>query len=92
MPVYADAWEVEDFLQSKNVFQNALTGRPAHADAYNTVIDYKLLAAAIDELKALVKREQWAEMAEYWASNAYLSPNQAQLASFVKRTVLVEVI
>lgn len=88
MPAYADAWEVEDFLQSKNVFQNALTGRPAHADAYNTVIDYNLLSAAIDELKVSVGREQWAEMAEYWASNAYLSPNQAQLASFVKLKIL----
>ena len=85
---YCYAWEIEDFLQEQNVFQNALDGRCAHIDAYNTIIDYKLLEAAVCDIRNHYTPEQWKAVAEYWNGNAYLSPNQAQLAAFIKRCVL----
>ena len=85
---YCYAWEVEDFLQGQKVFQNGLDGRCAHLDAYNTIIDYELLDAAISKIRNHYTPKQWKDMAEYWSGNAYLSPNQAQLAAFIRRRVL----
>jgi hypothetical protein len=85
-----EAWEIEDYLQEEGVFQNALDGRKAHADAYNTIIDYKLLEEAINKIMPKYTTEQWGKLAEYWKGNAYLSPNQAQLSSFIKRKLKEE--
>jgi hypothetical protein len=87
-PTYDMAWEIEDFMQNKNVFQNAIDGRPAHTDSYNTIIDYKNLADVINEIKNNYTLDQWGNIEQYWRGNSYLSPNQAQLANYIKRYIL----
>lgn len=82
---YGDIMEIEDRLQASGVFENGLDGRPAHQDAYMTIINYKKLDVAFATMKDDYTVEQWKQIAEQWKSHAYLSPNQAQLAFWVKR-------
>lgn len=77
------AWEIEDFLQSKNVFENGITGKPAHSDSYMTVIGYTNLIDALDNNE--FTEEQWLDSAEYWESQNYLSPIIGLLGRAVKR-------
>lgn len=82
---YGDIMEIEDRLQASGVFENGLDGRPAHMDCYMTIIDYKKLDCAFKDMKNDYTAEQWRQIAGHWGSHAYLSPNQAQLAFWVKR-------
>jgi len=82
---YGDIMEIEDHLQESGVFENGIDGRPAHMDAYITVIDYKKLDCAFRDIKNNYTVEQWRQIAGHWESHAYLSPNQAQLSFWVKR-------
>lgn len=84
---YGDIIEIEDRLQEAGVIENGLDGRPAHMDSYMTVIDYKKLDCAFNDMKNDYAAEQWRQIAGHWESHAYLSPNQAQLASYVKRQI-----
>lgn len=78
-------WEFLDYLDSKQCWSNALSGRGAHMSSYMTVPEWNNLIPAIRERKNHYSSEQWLSMLKIWDYNIYLSPNFAILAATVRR-------
>jgi len=76
-------WEIEDYLDTYNVFLNGIRNTPAEMYSYNTVIDFDALKKAFDE--STFTKEQWEEGIKDWHAHAYLSPIAELLAKTVER-------
>ena len=85
---YSDIMEIEDFLQGKCVFISGIDGRNQHMDSYMTIIDYDKLKKNLNEIKNNYTINQWKQISNHWNEHAYLSPNQAQLSSFVNHYII----
>lgn len=81
------SWEVEDYLDSKNVFLNGFKDGEVTASlgAYGTVISYTNLIKAFDE--ATFTKDEWLKSIDAWRGNAYLAPTFELLARFVEYLV-----
>jgi hypothetical protein len=77
-------WEVEDYLDSHNVFLNGFREGEVTASlgAYGTVISHTNLIKAFDA--ATFTKEQWLKCIEHWRYNAYLAPTFELLARFME--------
>lgn len=82
------AWELEDYLQSKEVYTNALNGSIAHSDSYMTVTNFDKLYLALEDIRDKYTIDQWRELHDYFDSQSYLSPNLCILASVIKRKII----
>jgi len=83
------AWRIEDFLQKQMCFVKHNDDKKiAHLDSYLTVFEFRKLDRCLKKAKRCFTQEQWKNVIEYWASNAYLSPNQALLSKIANRIVL----
>ena len=78
-------WDIEQFLQDENVFENGLNGRPAHMDSYMTVIDFGKLKAAV--AKAPFSKDELFAACKEWEASSYLSPIHKLLSIYVKKMV-----
>jgi hypothetical protein len=79
--------QIEDELQQRNVFVNGISGKPAHSDAYMTVIDIEAFDKAWEEIKDMATREQWLAFCEDWIYYGYLTPTLKLLGLWTKRKV-----
>jgi len=76
-------WDIEQFLQDENVFENGLNGRPCHMDSYMTVIDFGKLKTAIN--KAPFSKDELLAACEEWEASSYLSSIHKLLSIYVKK-------
>jgi len=92
MGTYTDTCEIEDELHGAGVFYNGLRGEDSHAhmDSYMTCINYQKLDEMWGKLKDKFNKETWIEIAKYWRTQAYLSPNCFQLYCYVFRKFGIE--
>lgn len=65
-------WEIEDYLQGKEVFLNGISGKPAHSDSYMTVLDYNNLDGVLQNNPFSL--ESWKEAIDYWLTNENMQP------------------
>ena len=78
-----NTFDIEDYLQNKNVFVSGINGRRTHMDSYMTVIDFTALQNAVKENP--YTREDWTEATRYWNQMGYLSPTIKLLSLTIKR-------
>lgn len=76
-------WEIEDYLQSKDVFENGLNGRPCHMDSYMTVINFTNLKVALNSIP--FSKDEIIDACSNWEASSYLSPIHKLLSIYVKR-------
>ena len=58
------SWEIEDYLQSQNVFTNGLTDKPCHMNSYMTVLSFDKLETIIKSNK--FTKENWLYLADQY--------------------------
>jgi len=81
-------WEaMEDFLQEHEVFKNGLNARPCHSDSYMTIVDFKALNKALDELdkKWKLTLDDWSATLRYWNENPNIQPPLRLVAATIER-------
>ena len=76
-------WEIEDYLQSKNVFLNGITNKPAHSDSYMTIVDYNNLDEVLQDNP--YNLSSWKEAIEYWLTNENMQPPLKLVAKAAQR-------
>lgn len=74
-----NALDIEELLESYDVFINGMTGRPACLDSYMTVIDFDKLSEFFNDF--LFDPPIVDKAITYWKSQAYLSPMFSLIAS-----------
>ncbi len=61
------SWEMEDYLESQNVFTNSLTDKPCHMNSYMTVLSFDKLETIIKSNK--FTKENWLYLADQYKNS-----------------------